>query len=43
LFANLKAKRENLCLDLIENQGHYFGAALPAEDKVALMEYLKTK
>jgi mono/diheme cytochrome c family protein len=29
--------------DFFENQGHYFGSALPASDKYALKEYLKTK
>jgi len=33
----------NLCPDYPEAQGHYFGAALSAEDKYALKEYLKTK
>ncbi len=34
---------KNKCLDLLENQGHYFGATLSASDKYALTEYLKTK
>jgi hypothetical protein len=29
--------------DYFENQGHYFGAGLSADDKYALKEYLKTK
>ncbi|HEX8873501.1 MAG TPA: cytochrome C [Nitrosospira sp.] len=33
----------NLCPDLTENQGHYFGAELSREDKHALKEFLKTR
>jgi hypothetical protein len=44
LFANLDpATGTNRCPDLLENQGHYFGALLSAKDKDALTEYLKTK
>ena len=44
LFSNINpANGENLCPDLIENQGHYFGALLSSSDKRALTEYLKTK
>jgi len=44
LFANLDtATGKNRCLDLVENQGHYFGAFLSKSDKYALTEYLKTK
>jgi hypothetical protein len=44
LFANLDAATgTNRCPDLLENQGHYFGALLSAKDKDALTEYLKTK
>lgn len=34
---------ENLCPELFENQGHYFGAELSDEDKYALIEFLKTR
>ena len=34
---------ENLCPDLIENGGHYFGAGLSDKDKHALTEFLKTR
>ena len=44
LFANVNpANGQNRCPDLLENQGHYFGALLSASDKKALTEYLKTK
>lgn len=45
LFANLNPANplDNLCPDLVENQGHYYGWALSAKDKRALTEYLKTK
>ena len=33
---------ENLCPDLIENQGHYFGWYLSDREKRALIEFLKT-
>lgn len=39
---NPRSPAENLCPDLVENQGHYFGWSLPAADKRALIEYLKT-
>ncbi len=32
----------NKCPDFIEDEGHYFGADLPDEDKRALIEYMKT-
>lgn len=34
--------RVSKCPDLIEDRGHYFGTELPDEDKLALIEYLKT-
>lgn len=34
---------KNLCPDLVENGGHYFGVALSDADKNALIEYLKTR
>jgi hypothetical protein len=45
LFANLNPANplENRCPDVIENQGHYYGAFLPLRDKTALTEYLKTR
>jgi len=45
LFANLNPANplQNLCPDLLENQGHTFGWELSASDKAALTEYLKTK
>jgi mono/diheme cytochrome c family protein len=45
LFANLDPEDplENLCLDLIENEGHIFGATLSPRDKRALIEFLKTR
>jgi mono/diheme cytochrome c family protein len=44
LFANLNpATLQNLCPDLIENQGHYYGWNLSDKDKAALTEYLKTR
>ncbi len=30
------------CPDLIEDRGHYFGTKLPDDEKLALVEYLKT-
>ncbi len=32
----------NKCPDFIEDKGHYFGTELPDEEKLALIEYLKT-
>ena len=32
----------NKCPDFVEDEGHYFGATLVDEDKLALIEYLKT-
>ncbi len=32
----------NKCPDFIEDEGHYFGADLPDDDKRALIEYMKT-
>jgi hypothetical protein len=29
------------CDDLVENKGHQFGVDLPAEEKAALIEFLK--
>jgi hypothetical protein len=44
LFANVNpATGQNLCPDLVENQGHYYGALLSDNDKAALVEFLKTK
>ncbi len=44
LFANLNLQTgQNLCPDLVENQGHYYGALLSDLDKKALIEFLKTK
>ncbi len=44
-FANLDPAdpTKNLCPELVENGGHYFGASLPDADKHALIEYLKTR
>ena len=43
-FANVDPRTgQNLCFDLLENQGHYFGWDLSPRDKRALTEYLKTK
>lgn len=44
LFSNLDPANplHNLCPDLIENEGHTFGAELCPEDKYALREFLKT-
>ena len=39
---NPRHPTENLCPDLFENQGHYFGSDLYPWDKRALIEYLKT-
>ncbi len=42
-FANIDpSSGNNLCPDLIESQGHYFGSELSEEDKHALTEFLKT-
>lgn len=45
LFANLNPKNplENRCPDVLENQGHTFGAGLAPWDKYALTEFLKTR
>jgi len=45
LFANLDPNdpAHNLCPELIENGGHYYGAWLSREDKRALTEFLKTR
>jgi cytochrome c5 len=32
----------NQCPDFVEDKGHYFGTDLPDNDKLALIEYLKT-
>ncbi|MFA7062374.1 MAG: hypothetical protein WC156_16330 [Pedobacter sp.] len=43
-FANIDpGSGDNLCLDLVENKGHTFGADLSKEDKYALTEFLKTR
>lgn len=43
-FASLDPSTgKNLCPDLSENQGHYFGTELSDEDKYALIEFLKTR
>ena len=44
-FANLDPAHplDNLCLDLVEDEGHWFGAWLSAADKHALKEFLKTQ
>ena len=44
-FANLNPANplQNLCPDLFENQGHYYGALLLPWDKQALTEWLKTQ
>jgi hypothetical protein len=43
-FANVDPNSgDNLCPDVVENQGHYFGAELSEEDKYALREFLKTR
>jgi hypothetical protein len=43
-FANVDPNSgTNLCPDLVENQGHHFGAELSEEDKYALREFLKTR
>ena len=44
-YANLDPAdpTKSLCPDLVENGGHYFGAALSDADKHALIEYLKTR
>ncbi len=34
--------KNSACPDLIEDRGHLFGTGLPDEDKLALIEYLKT-
>jgi hypothetical protein len=45
LFASLDPNDplHNLCPELVENGGHYFGSHLPAADKYALKEWLKTR
>ena len=45
LFANADPANplNNRCPDLVENQGHYYGALLSDHDKQALIEFLKTK
>lgn len=45
LFANLNPANplDNLCPDLVENEGHTFGWLLPPGDKYALTEWLKTQ
>jgi hypothetical protein len=44
-FANLNPNNplQNLCPDLLENQGHYYGSLLLPWDKQALTEWLKTQ
>ncbi|HEX3763953.1 MAG TPA: hypothetical protein VHW23_34900, partial [Kofleriaceae bacterium] len=44
-FANLDPTNplSNLCPDLVENEGHWFGAELSASDQHALKEFLKTQ
>ncbi len=44
-FANLDPAKplNNLCPDLVENEGHRFGEWLSAADKYALKEFLKTQ
>lgn len=43
-FANIDPRTgENLCPDLEEYKGHYFGSDLSEEDKYALTEFLKTR
>jgi hypothetical protein len=45
LFANADPANplNNRCPDLVENQGHYYGALLSDHDKRDLIEFLKTK
>lgn len=45
LYANLDPANplRNLCPDLIENKGHYYGVWLSPSDKYALKEFLKTR
>jgi hypothetical protein len=45
LFANLDPTNplHNLCLELVENGGHYYGKDLTQADKYALKEWLKTR
>jgi hypothetical protein len=45
LFANANPANplDNHCPDLVENEGHYYGALLSDKDKAALVEFLKTK
>lgn len=45
LYANLDPHNPlvNLCPDLVENQGHYYGVLLSPHDKRALKEFLKTR
>jgi len=44
-FSNLDPTNplNNLCPDLVENEGHWFGAGLSASDQHALKEFLKTQ
>jgi hypothetical protein len=43
-FANIDPNSGvNLCPDLIENDGHYFGADLSNEEKYELSKFLKTR
>jgi hypothetical protein len=43
-FANIDPNSGvNLCPDVIENQGHYFGVELSEKEKYALKEFLKTR
>lgn len=41
IFSRDQATGEILCLDPVENRGHYFGADLSDQDKAALIEWLK--
>ena len=45
LFANADPANplNNRCPDLVENEGHYYGALLSDHEKAALVEFLKTK
>jgi hypothetical protein len=42
LLFNPQNPLQNLCPDLIENEGHTFGSDLSTADKYALREFLKT-
>ena len=44
VFMNLAEPlfRLSKCPDYVVNRGHYFGAALPDTDKLALIAFLKT-